>query len=90
MKGRTDVSVRAGKGVVACLRQRDDGTSDLVFDDVRADQISNPVSWKFEWFYTHKNFRDEQLDSLSLTADQYREIGENLVLRLLALNQRIE
>ena len=89
MKNGTDDGVRADKGVLACLRQRGDGTSDLILDDVRADQESNPVSWTFEWFYTRKNLGDERLDSLSLTADQYREIGENLILRLLALNGRI-
>lgn len=85
-----DDGTRAAKGVVACLRGRDDGTSDLVFNDVRADHPENPVNWESYRFYTLKNLSDDQLDSLSLTADQYRELGESLVIRLLALNGRID
>ena len=67
-----------------------DGTSRLVFDDVTGDSLTNPITWSFESFYTSRHYRDQDLEQLNLTAREYQLIGESIVARLLALNDRVK
>ena len=85
-----DDNIRSKRAVVTCLRDLGNGSSKLIFDDVVSESASNPVMWSFESFYTWREYPSENLDEIKLTAQQYQEIGENLVARLLALNGRIQ
>ena len=85
-----DDNIRSERAVVTCLRDLGDGLSKLIFDDVVSESGSNPVNWSFESFYTLREYPSESLDEMKLTAQQYQEIGENLVARLLALNGRVQ
>ena len=83
----TDDGVRPEAGVVVTLVDVGDGTSRLIMDDVRRDPDKS--SWTQERFFTHRRWNSKSLDELTLSPDEYRQIGENLVLRLLVLSNRI-
>lgn len=85
-----DDAIRSQKGVVACLRNMGNGTSKLILDDVSSDSLINPIAWTFESFYTWRDYNDADLGELTLSERDYQMIGENLVLRLLALNGRLK
>ena len=85
-----DDTIRSQKGVVACLRNMGNGTSKLILDDVSGDSVTNPIAWSFESFYTWRDYNDEDLDEMTLSESEYQMIGENLIARLLALNERVE
>ena len=85
-----DDNVRSRHAVVACLRDLGNGSSKLIFDDVVTESESNPINWSFECFFTWNDYPNEKLDQMQLSRQQYQEIGENLVARLLALNGRVK
>ena len=86
-----DDKIRAPLGVVVCLRDMGDGTSRLFFDDVKADKTENPISWRHDYFFTFTpEMDDETLNMMALDDSEYQKIGEAVVARLLALNNRVE
>jgi hypothetical protein len=85
-----DDTIRSTVGVVACLRDIGNGSSKLTLDDVSGDRTNNPVAWTFTNFYTGRDYENEPLDEMNLSAAEYQMIGENLVARLLALNGRVK
>jgi hypothetical protein len=87
---QTDDKKRSKKGIVICLRDIGDGTSRIIFDDVIGDTQENPINWQFNCFYTWNYYDNKILNSMKLTDREYQEIGENIVARLLALNNRVK
>ena len=83
-----DDTIRSPVGVVASLRDLGNGTSKLILDDVSSDSTINPIVWTVDHFYTSRDFRNDALDQMNLTAFEYQTIGQNVVARLLALNGR--
>jgi hypothetical protein len=83
-----DDTIQSPVGVVASLRDLGDGTSKLTFDDVSSDSTNNPIVWTVDHFFTSRDFKNDALDQMNLTAVEYQTIGENVVARLLALNGR--
>ena len=83
-----DDDVRCQTGVVACLREMGNGTSKLILDDVASDSAINPISWRFESFYSWHDYSNEDLGQRSLSDGEYQMIGQALIARLLALNGR--
>ena len=72
-------------GIVAYILETNDGRSKLIIDDV----ISNnhpPTNWRQEMFYTSNIYDSEVIKNMNLSKEQYAEIGENIILRLLAMN----
>ncbi|BFM13559.1 hypothetical protein R50072_37120 [Simiduia litorea] len=72
------------KGVVSYLELTDKNTVRLIFDDV-ASNSGDRISWIKELLFTHHDYDLESLKELDLSEQQYAQIGENLVIRLLAL-----
>ena len=86
-----DNKIRAGKGLVACLRDMGNGTSRLFFDDVVADQETNPINWSHSRFYTvTPELGNAELEEMNLGSEQFEKIGVAVVARLLALNGRVK
>jgi hypothetical protein len=86
----TDDGVRSGVGVIACLRPAGKGQTRLVFDDAKSDHPNNPGAWKPERLFTWNQYNSEQLKELQLTEKEFAQIGENLVMRLLALQRQLK
>ena len=75
------------KGVVAYIEDTENGGIKLVFDDVHSNDAKNPKKWDHEVFFTSNNYDQEKLKGMELSKEQYAEIGENIIIRLLALNR---
>lgn len=86
-----DDKFRSKFGVAVCLRDMGNGTSRLFFDDVKADKAENPIMWQFDCFYTFTpELHNSSIDDMDLTDEQFQKIGEAVVARLLALNNRVK
>ncbi|MGB8714798.1 MAG: hypothetical protein WCD66_00380 [Rhodanobacteraceae bacterium] len=91
MSQETDSTHRATEGIVICLRDLGDGHSRLIFDDVIADDRVAPQRvWRHRVFFTHNAYPNESLDNMELSDEQFQEIGEAVVARLLAINKRVK
>lgn len=77
------------KGVVAYLVE-DDSNIIVTFDDVNCSNTVELTSWEKLVVYTSSIFPAEDMTNLNLSKDQFAEIGEDLVIRLLALNGKIK
>ncbi len=86
----TDDGVRSGVGVIASLRTAANGLTHLVFDDATSDTPSKPTSWKPQALFTWNSYDSEKLREMKLTEKEYATIGENLVMRLLALSGELK
>lgn len=86
-----DDNRRSEFGLSICLRDMEDGTSRLFIDDVKADNDENPINWIYNSFFSFTpGFDNEALDNMSLTDEQFQNIGTAVVARLLALNGRVK
>jgi hypothetical protein len=83
---RADDGASPETGVVATLMAVDGDTCRLIMNDVRRGGARGKTSWKQQRFFTHKDLNSKKLNNLTLTPDEYRQIGENLLVRILALN----
>jgi hypothetical protein len=61
-----------------------------VLDDVESDRESNPVAWTPAALFTWKEFSLAELKDRKLSERELAQIGENLLLRLLALHGHIK
>jgi hypothetical protein len=84
-----DNGLRSTTGVVACLTRVADGKTRLVFDDVKSDSESKPTKWTPTVLFTWKELDFAQLKDLKLNERELAQIGENLLIRLLALRGSI-
>ena len=73
------------KGVAAFIKEQEDGSIRLVFNDVEATSGSDKPDWKHVVLFTHNSYNAKSFKDLSLSKEQFAEIGENLIIRLLAL-----
>lgn len=58
----------------------------MVFNDVVSTSENDNPDWKHDILFTSNNYDEKTLKGLSLSKEQYAEIGENLVIRLLVIN----
>lgn len=86
-----DDKIRSEVGLAVCLRNMGNGTSRLFFDDVTADKDVNPISWKYNYFYTFTpELKNDVIDQMNLTDAELQQIGATVVARLLAVNGRVK
>ena len=81
----TDDGVRGSLGVVASLLETSEGHLCLVMDDVRHQLAADASYWNHNSFFTAKEYVRKDLENLNLSAEDFAQIGENIVIRLLAL-----
>ena len=72
-------------GVAAYLKQEPDGKVRLLLADVESVGEGENPDWRHRAFFTSADYDAMALEEFSLSKDQFAEIGENLVLRLLTL-----
>lgn len=77
------------KGVAAYI-EKDGGEIRLIFDDMEAESVAAPTVWRKAALFTFSAYPEAELENMALSKEQYAEIGENLILRLLALNRRLK
>jgi len=74
------------KGVTAYIKKDKNQEVQLVFNDVVSTSENDTPDWKHDVLFTSNNYDEKTLKELSLSKEQLAEIGENLVIRLLAIN----
>jgi hypothetical protein len=77
------------KGVVAYIQEIEDSKTMLTFDDVSSENNLS-TNWSKEVLYTSKSYDSNAIENMNLTKEQFAEIGENLIIRLLALNGKLK
>lgn len=82
-----DDGIREGSGIAVSLRRTSNGRVCLVLDDVAVQLGVGRNGWRHETFFTAKEFDRSALENLNLSKDELAEIGENILIRLLATNQ---
>lgn len=78
------------KGVAAFIKQDANHEIKLVFNDVNSTSEKDATDWTHSVIYTSNNYSEEEFRGLSLSKEQFAQIGENLVIRLLALNKLLK
>ena len=78
------------KGVTAYIKQNTSKEIQLVLNDVVSTSDNDNPNWKHSVLFTSNAYDEEALRELSLSKEQFAEIGENLIIRLLALNDLIK
>ena len=81
--------LRSRKGLAICLRPLQNAQLRLIFDDVIADSDRWPQVWRSHVFFTHNDYNAERLCAMNLSENQFAQIGEAVVARLLALNDLV-
>ena len=76
------------KGIIAKLEEV--GTAELKLSFYDAVTSGASDKWQGQALFTEKTYSAAELQELNLSPAQYAEIGENLVVRLLALNGKIK
>ena len=71
-------------GVVASLYQVANGRFRLTLDDVTSVATLDATTWRRQGLFTLRDFDVSPQGDLDLTKDQLAEIGENLLIRLMA------
>ena len=76
-------------GVVSYIKNTKKGVTKLYFDNVKSEESSNPETWEYDVFYTVNEYDSHKIEKMELSKEQYAEIGENLILRLLAVDGKL-
>ncbi len=76
---------REGPGVVASLLETSEGRLCHVLDDVQYRPGEDTSSWNADQFFTAREYSKADLAEGSLSTEEFAQIGENIVMRLLAL-----
>jgi len=82
-----DDGARAHSGIVVSLRATSDQHLCVVFDDVRQQPAADALSWTHQRLFTAAEYSRSELEGMGLSKDQLAQIGENIVVRLLALSK---
>jgi hypothetical protein len=78
------------KGVAAFIKEHQDGSTRLVLNDIEASSDTDSPDWKHIVVFTSNSYNSKSFKELSLSKEQFAEIGENLVVRLLALGGHLK
>ena len=84
-----DTENRGDVAVLASLTESGSNTR-LVFDDVSRQSTADGIAWAHKSLFTVADFPTEELEQLALSKDQFARIGENVVIRLLALTGKLK
>ena len=72
------------KGVTVFLQKQSDGKHRLIINDVVASSDTDKPDWKHSILYTYNNYDSVALKNMSLSQEQFAEIGQNIIARLIA------
>ena len=74
----------AMKGVTAFIKEDERGNFRLVLNDVKASSSTETPDWTHSVIFTENTYNSNKMKSLELTKEQFAEIGENIIIRLMA------
>ena len=73
------------EGVTAFIQKEDDGNLRLVLNDVIATSSGESPDWRHNVLFTSNTYDEDLLKNCNLSNEQFAEIGQNLIMRLLVL-----
>lgn len=79
---------RSETGLIVSLRVIDDKMARLIFVDAKPDR-TKPRTWKSQTLFTWHEYDSKRFSEMNLAKREYAEIGETIILRLLALNGKL-
>jgi hypothetical protein len=80
-----DDTIRGKVGIVISAVARDSGRIRLVFDDVAATSTESPQHWRATCLFTWNEYDPADIENMSLSDEDFQNIGENVVARIHAL-----
>ena len=83
---KQDDGIRTKNGIVCCLRKNNNEELTLIFDDVSNEKQGTSGTWKHNVVFTWKDIKAKDIENLPET--ELAEIGSNLIIRLLALQDK--
>ncbi|XXF77741.1 hypothetical protein P2318_32535 [Myxococcaceae bacterium GXIMD 01537] len=86
MAATTDTGERGRAGVVASLVENPDGSLRLLFDDLDRLPDTEPPVWRTQVLFTFKDYDKERVLGGKFSKEELAEIGENVLIRLVALS----
>jgi hypothetical protein len=73
------------EGVAAFIQKGQDGKLRLVLNDVVATSSGESPDWRHNVLFTSNTYDENLLKNCNLSNEQYTEIGQNLIMRLLVI-----
>ena len=74
-------------GVTAFIQKQKDGTYRLILNDVVASSDTDAPDWKHSILFTYNNYDSASLKDMSLSQEQFADIGQNIIARLIASSE---
>ena len=74
-------------GVAAFITKQPDGNLRLIFNYVSATDTSDTPNWRHITLFTYNDYDPDALANTSLSDADFAQIGQNIVARLIALNE---
>jgi hypothetical protein len=88
-KTSTDPHTRSDHGIAVTISPDEDGKTKLILDDVRSQfRVGEGHGWEQQALFTSAEFDTNELEALDLDREKLADFAENLIIRLLVLNQR--
>jgi hypothetical protein len=84
-----DDGARGEFGIVVSVVERDDGRARIIFDDVVSEGGTPARRWRSTVLFTWNEYAESALSAMSLSTDEFAQIGELVVARLQALRKRV-
>lgn len=78
------------KGVSIHIKTNKKNEIRLIINDIASTSTSDTPDWKYNALFTNNDYDAKAFKEMSLSTEQYAEIGENIILRLLALNNLLK
>ena len=82
-----DDGVRGKVGIVISAVERDSGRIRLAFDDVTATSTESPQHWRATSLFTWNEYDPADIENMSLSDEDFQNIGEMVVARIHALQK---
>lgn len=81
---------RSDRGIAVTLSPDKDGKTKVILDDVRfQNRIGDGRGWEHSCFFTTAEFSTVDLEQLRVDREQLAKLAEDILIRLLVLNHRI-
>jgi len=80
---------RSGRGIAVTLSPDKDGKTKVILDDIQyQNRLGDGRGWEHSCIFTTAEFGTVDLEQLQVDRKQLEKLAEDILIRLLVLNQR--
>ena len=84
-----DSLTRSDQAVAVSLSPDENGQTKVILDDIGPlPRVGATHAWEHGSLFTSESFNTDDLEALIMDRDKLALLGENIIIRLLALNKR--